>query len=437
MIAAEILLQLILIFINAFFAASEMALISVKRARLEMTANDFSLPAKKRGKASKLLKLTGDSSRFLATIQIGTTLAGFLGSAFAADNFAERLTGFLLSLGFKMHPAAIQGLSVIVITIILSILTLVLGELLPKQIALRKAEPMAYAIVNIISGIAGAFKPLVVFLTASTSGLLHLFRIKGRDERDKVTEEEIRLMVDTGSKEGAIAPIEKEIIHNVFEFNDRYVSEVMTHRTGCDILWLRDDDAAWEALIEGSGHSFYPVCGEDSDDIRGVLKAKDYFRLKQKSRKNVLQNAVHEPLLVPESLKADALFRKMKKRRIYFALVLDEYGGFVGLVTMDDLLEQLVGSLDDDALTPERPDIEKFGKGWRIKGDAALDRVERFLHINLPVEQYDNFGSYVFSLLGEVPADGWKGRVEDGALKIEIQEVKDRRLKTALVNIGT
>jgi putative hemolysin len=435
-LGAQIALQLILILINAFFAASEMALISVKRPKIEQMAGDAGISKRKRSAAKKLLHLTGDSARFLATIQVGITLAGFLGSAFAADNFAVRLSSGLLAINPELNPALIRTVSVIIITIILSFLTLILGELAPKQIALRYAERIAFAIAGSINMISLIFRPMVVFLSASTALVLRLFGIRGGKEGEKVTEEEIRLLVDASSKDGSINSSEKEIIHNVFEFNDRTVNELMTHRTEADILYLDESEVQWQTRIEETRHSFYPVCGKDSDDIRGVLKIKDYFRLQTHEREAVLRAALKDALLVPDTLKADALFRKMKKKQTYFALALDEYGSFVGLVTMNDLLEQIVGSLSDESEGPGGELLERDEKGaWHISGEATLDRVSRALNVSLPEEKYDNFSSYLFNLLGEVPEDGFTAEVldEEHGLRIRIDEVRERFLERATV----
>jgi putative hemolysin len=430
--AKQLLLQLVLILINAFFASAEIALISVNDAKLELLA------AAGNKRAGKLLALTKQPARFLATIQVGITLAGFLGSAFAADNFSERLMGRFLALGLPIPAATLKAVSVVIITIVLSFFTLVFGELVPKRIAMKKAEPLAFFMAGVIFVISRIFSPVVWFLTKSTNGLLRLFGIDPHAEDPTVTEEEIRMMVDAGSEKGTINVREKEIIHNVFEFDNKTAAEVMTHRMNVKLLKLKETDDEWAATLLGSRHSYYPVCGDTPDDVIGVLSAKDYFRLNDRRRRTVMDRSVKPASFVPESVKTDVLFRNMRHSRNHFAVVLDEYGGMAGIITIHDLLEQLVGDLDDDAAgTSARLLIEKMeNRWWRIKGAAPLDKVEKALGVSLPTDDYDTFGGYVFSILGEIPEDGSTADLQSSGLMIRIEEVKDRHLETAMVRLA-
>jgi putative hemolysin len=424
----QLLLQLILILINAFFASAEIALISINDTKVELMA------AGGNKRAKKLLALTKQPARFLATIQVGITLAGFLGSAFAADNFAERLMTVFSSTKLPIPETALRTVSVVVITIILSFFTLVLGELVPKRIAMKKAEPLAFLFVGVIFFVSKLFSPVVWFLTKSTNALLRLFRLDPNAEDEAITEEEIRMMVDAGSEKGTIAAGEQEIIHNVFEFDNRTAAEVMTHRTNVAWLQLKDGDEEWERVVIENRHSFYPVSGDTFDDIEGVLSAKDYFRLQSRDRKTVMSGAVHPANFIPETVKTDVLFRTMKRTRNHFAVLLDEYGGTSGIVTINDLLEAIVGDFDDTI--PDHPLIEKLEGGcWRIDGGAPLDKAAKALGVDLPVEDYETFGGYVFSLLGEIPEDGQKADVKDARLRIQIEEIKERRIETALVQV--
>jgi putative hemolysin len=427
----QLLFQFVLILINAFFASAEIALLSVNDAKLELLA------ASGNKRAKKLLALTKQPARFLATIQVGITLAGFLASAFAADNFSEKLVSRFLDMGIPLSASTLKAVSVVLITVILSFFTLVLGELVPKRIAMKKAEPLAFFMAGIISVIARIFSPVVWLLTKSTNGLLRLVRIDPNAEDTSVTEEEIRMMVDAGSEKGTINVREKEIIHNVFEFDNKTAAEVMTHRMDVTLLRLKDTDEEWETVLRESQHSYYPVCGDTPDDTIGVLSAKDYFRLKDRCRRTVMDQAVKPANFVPESVKTDVLFKNMRHSHNHFAVVLDEYGGMAGIITIHDLLEQLVGDLDDDgAGTAARTLIEKMeNRWWRIKGTAPLDKVEKVLGLTLQAKDYDTFGGYVFSLLGEIPEDGSKAELKDDNLVIQIEEVKDRRLETAMVRL--
>ncbi|MDR1353683.1 MAG: hemolysin family protein [Treponema sp.] len=425
----QLLLQFVLILFNAFFASAEIALISVSDAKLELMAAGGDKRAK------KLLALTKQPARFLATIQVGITLAGFLGSAFAADNFAEKLMLAFSGMNLPFSQAARRTIAVVVITVILSFFTLVLGELVPKRVAMKKAEKLAFSMAGVIFAVSKIFSPVIWLLTRSTNALLLLFRIDPNAEEETVTEEEIRMMVDAGSEKGTINAGEQEIIHNVFEFDNRSAGEVMTHRTSAVMLQLKDSDGEWEKIITDTRHSFYPISGETADDIRGVLCAKDYFRLKERDRETVMARAVHPPNFVPETAKTDVLFKNMKNSRNHFAVVLDEYGGMSGIITINDLLEAIVGDFDDGVAV--HPLIEKLEDGvWRIEGKAPLDRAARALKLKLPVDDYDTFGGYVFSLLGEIPEDGIQADISDGDLRIHIEEIRERHLETALVRLA-
>jgi len=427
-ILGPLILQVILISVNAVFASAEIAVISMNDNRMAKMA------AEGDKRAIKLSKLTLQPSQFLSIIQVGITLAGFFGSAFAADNFASKLTDFLTRTGVGIPASTLNTISVIVITLILSYFTLVFGELVPKRVAMKNAEKMALFMSGMLYFISKVFKPLVWLLTASTNGILRLIGIDPNSEDEEVTEEDIRMMVDVGSEKGSINVSEKEMIQNIFEFDNKTAEEVMTHRTEVNILWLDETDEEWEQKIIESRHSRYPLCDGSADNVIGVLNVKDYFRLKDKSRENIMDKAVKPAYYVPETVRTDVMFQNMKKTRNHFAVVFDEYGGMSGVITMDDLIEQIVGSFDDDYLTPEDPTIEKIDEDtWKIKGSAYLDDVSKQLGIPLPDEDFDTFGGLVFGVLGIIPEDGSTMEMDEYGLKIKITEIKGRRLETAIV----
>ena len=425
----QIILQLFLIALNAVFACAEIAIISMNDNKLAK------LTAAGNSKAMRLSKLTAQPARFLATIQVGITLAGFLGSAFAADNFSDRLTGWLISLGVTIPSATLDTISVIAITIILSYFTLGLGELVPKRIAMKKAEQLALAMSGLVFFISKIFAPIVWFLTVSTNGLLRVFGIDPHAEAEEDAEEEIRMMVDVGSEKGSIDPDEKDMIHNIFEFDDTTAAEIMTHRTEVAILWEDETDEQWEKTITESRYSVYPICLDSADDVVGVLYTKDFFRLKDKKRENIMKTAVRPAYFVPESVKTDVLFRNMKKSRKHFAIVLDEYGGMSGIVTINDLLEQLVGDLDDDINEKEPlPLIERIDSStWKIQGVAPLDLISEHLGVLLPEDEYDTFGGLVFGMLGTIPDDGTTPEVEAYGMLIKITKIHEHRIESAVV----
>lgn len=423
-----IVLQIILICINAVFASAEIAVISMNDNRMDKLASEGDK------RAIKLSKLTDQPSQFLSVIQVGITLAGFFGSAFAADNFASKLTNGLIKLGIDFPVSTLNTISVIIITLILSYFTLVFGELVPKRVGMKNAEKLALFMSGLLYFISKIFSPLVWLLTASTNGILRLLGIDPNSEDAEVTEEDIRMMVDVGSEKGSINISEKEMIQNVFEFDNKTAEEVMTHRTEVDILWLDETDDEWVQKITNSRHSRYPVCDGSADNIVGVLNVKDFFRIKDKSRQNVMNKAVKSAYYVPETVRTDVLFQNMKKTRNHFAVVFDEYGGMSGILTMNDLLEQIVGNFDDDYLTPEPPSIEKIDDDtWKIKGAAYLEDVSKQLGISLPDEDFDTFGGLVFGVLGIIPEDGSTMELDEYGLKIKVTEIKGRRLETAIV----
>lgn len=426
-----LLLQAALIALNAVFACAEIAVISMNDAKLAKMAEQGDK------RAVRLARLTSQPARFLATIQVAITLSGFLGSAFAAENFSDGLVSWLLGMGVPIPAATLDAIAVIVITLVLSYFTLIFGELVPKRVAMRKAEALALGMSAFISGIAKLFAPIVWLLTASTNGVLRLIGIDPNAEDDAVSEEEIRMMVDVGSEKGTIDHAEKEFIQNVFEFDDLTAGDIATHRTEISLLWLEEDMAAWQSTIHNSRHTLYPVCGESVDDVAGVLNAKDYFRVTDKSRENVLDKAVKPAYFVPESVKADVLFRNMKHAHHQMAIVLDEYGGMVGIVTINDLVEQLVGDLGDDAAAEPEVLIEKIdSKTWKIHGDATLAEVSRALGIALSGQEYDTFNGLVLDALAAIPPDGTTVEVETQGLCIKVTQIRDHQVKTAVVCLG-
>lgn len=428
-ITFQIILQVILIALNAVFACTEIAVISLNDNKLEKMAEEGNK------KAKRLFKLTSQPAKFLATIQVAITLSGFLGSAFAADNFSVYLTALLLKLKLPIAEATLNTFSLILITLILSYFTLVFGELVPKRLAMKNSEKIALGISAFISAIAKIFSPIVWLLTASTNGILRLLGIDPNSEDDEVTEEEIRMMVDAGSEKGAIDVEEKEIIQNVFEFDDLTVGEIATHRTEVSLLWLEETDEQWENTIFESRHSLYPVCDESVDNITGVLNAKDYFRLKDKSRKNILAKAVKPAYFVPDSIKADVLFKNMKKSGHYFAIVLDEYGGMSGIITITDLIQELIGDFETETILETEEEIERIDSTtWKIKGSAPIDDVVEQLGVKID-DECDTFGGFVFGEFGSVPDDDSVFEIDIENMHIKVTEIKDHRLVKAIVHV--
>ncbi len=427
----SIIFQLVMIALNAVFACAEIAVLSVNDAKLAQLKEQGDKRAK------RIEKMIKQPSRFLATIQVAITLAGFLGSAFAANNFEADMVKLLKMTGLNLSDDTFSAISVVLITIVLSYITLVFGELVPKRVAMKKAEKMALGLSGLLNLVATITAPIVWFLTASTNGILRIMGIDPNSDDNVTSEEDIKMMVDESSKQGLIDSDEKEIIHNLFEFDDLPVGEFATHRTDVDLLWMEDDVSAWNDTIIEARRSYYPICGETADEIKGILCAKDFFALKTKTREAILKSAVRPAHFVPETLKADVLFKQMKTTRNHFAVVLDEYGGFFGIVTMTDLLAQIMGDFDDDLDEDEIvEDIQRISDDtWRVKGIVPLDEVNEALGIDLPCDEYDTFGGYVFGIYGGIPADGTTFTMETDELSIDGEEVEGHRLEMAKVTV--
>lgn len=426
-----IILQIVLIALNAIFACAEIAVLSINETKLERMAEQGDKRAK------RLVKLTREPAKFLATIQVAITLSGFLGSAFAADNFSEPLVDWIVSLGVNVPRSTLDTIAVVLITLILSYFTLVFGELVPKRVAMKRAEALGLGISGLVSGISTVFKPIVWFLSASTDAVLRLMGIDPNEADEQVSEEEIRMMVDAGSEKGSIDEQEKEFIQNVFEFDDLTAEEISVHRTEVTILWTEDSMEEWAKTIHDSRHTLYPVCEGSADNVIGILNAKDYFRLDDQGRENVMKFAVKEPFFVPETIKADVLFRKMKKTRNAMSVVLDEYGGMVGIITLNDLIEQLVGDLGDD--TPEEaaaePHIEQIDeKTWAIIGNVELLDIEEALDVDIDLEDVDTFTGLVFGELDMIPGDGEQNiELDFKGLHIHITYVEEHQIARATI----
>lgn len=424
-----IIIQILLIIANALFAAAEIATISINQVKLEKLADDGNK------KAKKLLKLRKNSSKFLSTIQVAITFAALLGSAFAADSFAEPLTAWFNTLPFMIGSGIVipETVFLIIVTVILSFFSIVLGELVPKRIAMKYAEKVAFALLGMLSFVSVIFAPFVWVLTKTTNLILRMFKIKPNEEEEAASEEELRLMLDTSSEHGEINTLENEMIQNIFEFDDISISEVFTHRKKVSFLNREDSIDDWKKTIAETRHGYYPICGETVDDIIAILNTKKFFRHECKNKAMAMRLASEKPYFVPENMKADMLFNNMKETKNYFAVVVDEYGGINGVITMHDLLELLVGDMDDkeDTVIIEIEQLED--NEWRILGLASIEEINEMLDLHIADEDYDTFGGYILSLLGEIPEDGATFELETDELKIKVESVIDHTIDSTLV----
>ena len=430
-IGGLIFVQVILILINAFFAAAEIAVISLSENKLRKQAEEGDK------KAALMLDMVLSPSGFLSTIQIAITLAGFLGSAFAADNFSDLIVSWLVDgLHFTaVSRSALNTIAVVLITILLSFVTLVFGELVPKRIAMKKADAVSRFVCGPVHFMSKVFKPVIFILSKSVNGVLRLIGIDPKADEEDVTEDEIRMMVDIGEEKGAIEGNERDMIENVFEFNNMTAADCMTHRTAVTALQIDETQEEVLKTIRESGLSRFPVYEEDLDDVKGTVTTRDILLSLQQNAALDLRSVMRPAYFVPETVRTDVLFREMQKRKNHLAIVVDEYGGTSGLITMEDLLEEIVGNIYDE-YDPQQPqDIQRLESGvWRIAGSVTLEDVNEALGCQIPEsDEYDTLGGLVFSCLTTIPKDGTHPVVSCFGLKIEVEEISERRIIWAKV----
>ena len=414
-----IILLIILIALNAMFAATEIAVISMNDVKLKNMAEGGDK------RAIRLVNLTEQPARFLSTIQVAITLASLLQSAVAAETFADQIVDKLLDAGVSIAPGVLHGVSIVVITLILSYFTLVFGELVPKRVAMKKTELIALGMSGILYGVAKAFAPIVWLLTKSTNGILRILRINPEEEDSSVTE---------GKEKGVIQPEEDELIQNIFEFDDITAEEMCTHRRDVIALSLSDDFEEWKKTIRESRHTKYPVCGDNLDDIVGVLDTRDYFMHPAGDKQQVVDNTVEKAMLVPESMKANSLFRKMQENREYFAVVIDEYGGMSGIVTLHDIMEALLGDLSEKESPIKPEEIEKLSEDkFVIQGSADLEDVAEALDIEMPIDVYDTFSGFICGVLGRIPEEGEKFKCQWEDWTITAHNVQHHIVESATI----
>ena len=426
-IILKVVLLFALILVNAFFAMSEMAIVTLNDSKMEKMADEG------HKKAKKVLRLTEDSSRFLSTIQVGVTLAGFLTSAVAATSFSSILTAWLTDL-FSITDKSVIGLvaslSLILITIIISYFSLVLGELLPKRIAMHNPESISFRVVGILLFFKAIMRPIVALLSASTNGMLRLFGINPKDTPQAVTEEEIRMLVDVGEEKGVIEESQKEMINNIFEFDDIVAADVMTHRTDVVAIDINDSFTTVLKTVMEEGYSRIPVYDDDLDDIKGVLYVKDLLKfVGQDLPKRGVAKLMRKAYFVPESKKCGELFSEMTEKRIQLAIVSDEYGGFAGIVTIEDLLESIVGNMQDE-YDDEEEEFEKLNDTtYTIDGVTDIEEVEEELGIKLPQGEYDTVAGMIMSILGRIPEENETPTVEVAGCEFTVESINERRIE--------
>ena len=419
---AQLVVLVILIFINAFFAASEIAFISLNDAKIEKQAKEGNK------KAKQIEGMLKSPSKFLATIQIGITLAGFLSSAFASDAFAAKLSPVLYNLMPFFSLTVWNNISIVLITIILSFFTLVFGELVPKRLAMKYYEKISYGSIGIIRAIFILTSPFVKLLTFVTNGISKLFGVSETDE-EQVTEEEIKMMVDQGEESGNIKEEEKELINNVFEFNDITVSEIMRHRKdifAVDIN-ISTDELMDELEKEEFRYSRIPVYDETIDEIKGILYVKDVLKnIRKKSFR--VKNVVKEAYFVSQNRLINEVFKELQKNKTQIAIIVDEYGGTAGLITMEDILEELVGDIYDEYDKVEK-EYEKIDDNtYLLSGSLPIYDVNKLLDAKIPEGDYDTLSGYLQEELGRIPKDEENPIIETESVTYKIEEYEDKRI---------
>ena len=426
-LVSQFILILVLTLLNAFFASAEMAIVSVNRNRIKMLADDGNK------KASLLVDLLEEPNKFLSTIQVGITLAGFFSSASAATGISEVIGASLSQLGI---PYA-QSISLVVITIILSYFTLVFGELVPKRIALQKSEQMAMLSVRPIVFVFKFAKPFVKLLSLSTNVLLRVIGMSDTDLEEKVSREEIKSLVDAGEEYGVINQIEKEMINSIFDFDDKLAKEVMTPRT--EVYMINSQlPLSIEELLE-ENYSRIPVYEGDMDNIIGILYLKDFLHeAYQVGFENVgIKKLLHRPYFVPECKNIDQLFKELQKSKRHLAVLIDEYGGFSGIVTIEDLIEEVMGDINDE-YDDDDPVIRKIDNDtYIVNGLISIKELNDKLQLNLDeeTEDYDTLGGFLINQIDYIPSETEECMVEYENLVFKIECVKDKRIEMVKIHI--
>ena len=431
-IIVKLVILLALILVNAFFAMSELAIISLNDNKIDKMAEDGNK------KAIIIVKLTENSSKFLSTIQIGVTLAGFLTSASASTTFASMITDALR--GTVVYNALgeglINGIAVVIVTIIMSYFSLVLGELVPKKIAMQVPEKISFKIVDILLFFSKLFAPLVKILSVSTNAVVRLLGFNPHADEETVTEEEIRMMVDVGGEKGVIEDVQKEMINNIFEFDDLDAGDIMTHRTDMVAVEVGDDLSEVVDTAVSEGYSRIPVYEDDQDNIIGIVYVKDLLAyVGKKMPAKSLRDIMRTPMYVPESKICGDLFKEMTEKRTQMAVVVDEYGGTAGIVTLEDIVEAIVGNIQDE-YDDEDEEISKINETtFTIDGMTNLEEVAELTGTELPEGSYDTVAGFIIKELGLLPEEGKTYEVNYKNLKLTVLSVDERRIDKVRVEI--
>ena len=410
----------------------EQATVVVNDSRLKRLADDGNK------RSLRLIEfLDGSSGAFRAGMQFANTLLVLGIGMCAMSMYLIPLSRYFSELGMGQSGAFI--LSFLITMVVTAMVYLIFGVFLPKGIAGKHAESIALSFASVSKFVTYFSMPFVCLPRLISNIILKIFGINPDDNDEDVTEEEIRMMVDIGSESGVIDDDEKEMIHNIFELDDKPVVDIMTHRTDAVILWINDGADKWEEIINETNHTRYPVCGNAIDDILGVVNSRDFYRFLLNDRNGDLKSILRSPYFVPESIKADEMFSQMQDKNAHFAIVLDEYGGFRGIVTQEDLLEEIVGDLYSEYDEPEQnleiyPIPGEINK-WFVMGSAEIEDVEDELGIEIPDDEYNTFAGLILDKLGTVPTDGETPELTFGRMKINVIKVSEHRIEETIVTL--
>lgn len=433
-IILKLILLFVLILVNAFFAMSEIAVISLNDNKIEKMAEDG------HKKAKQVVKLTENSGKFLSTIQIGVTLAGFLTSASASQTFADMLSNALKGTAVYrvLGAGVINGASIVIITIIMSYFSLVLGELAPKKIAMQAPEKISFKVVGILLFFSRIFAPLVKVLSVSTNAVVRLMGFNPHADEETLTEEEIRMMVDVGGEKGVIEDVQKEMINNIFEFDDLDAGDLMTHRTDMTAVDVNDPIADVVKIAIESGYSRIPVFDDDPDDIIGIIYVKDLLKyIGTDLPKHAMKKIMRPALFVPESKSCGDLFKEMTSQHKQMAIVVDEYGGTAGVVTLEDIVEEIVGNIQDE-YDDEEDEVSKINETtFTVDGQMDIDELDEIIGKDIPEGDYDTIAGYIISQLGYLPKEDEQSEVLFENIKFTVLEVENRRIEKVRVEILT
>lgn len=423
----QLLFLAFLTLVNAFFAGAEMAVVSVNKNRIKVLADEGSK------RAALLQTLFEDSTKFLSTIQVAITLAGFFSSASAATGISQVLGGWIAQFGIPYS----NTIAVVVVTIILSYFTLVFGELVPKRIALQKAEAFSLFVVQPIYIISKILSPFIKLLSLSTNGFLHLIGMKTENLEEAVSEEEIKKMLETGSENGVFNEIEKEMINSIFSFDDKTAKDVMVPRREVFAIDIEEPlEKILDEILE-TRHSRIPVYEEQIDNIIGILQVKDVMiEARKKSFEEVdIRALLKEAFFVPDGKSTDELFREMQKTKNSMAVLIDEYGGVSGILTVEDLVEEVMGEITDEH-EEEVVELQKIGeKEYLLDGSILIEELNEKLNLKLETENYDTLSGYLIEELGYIPKDSGQCELDADGVHFKILEVKEKRIRKVWMKI--